>query len=88
MSKLDTLLSDPSVSNLAPEGGTFQVEEGVLRFMPSSRVICIRTIDSWCKAFNAFITVFTKVHATAAGPLVQYLESVKSLAAEGSDWYF
>ena len=85
---LDCLVPKTTISNKIPEAGTFQLVDGVLKVVPSSKARRIKSIEGWCSAFNVYITIYTRVHTSEMAHLLQYVETIKSLAADGADWYF
>lgn len=80
---LDVQLPRPTVSSAMPENNTFQLVDGSLKVVPSSKTRRIRSIEGWCTAFNIFIAVYSRAHPDLTANLMQYVEIVRSLAAEG-----
>jgi hypothetical protein len=73
---------------LIPDAGTFQLVDGALKVVPSSKTRKIKTIDHWCSAFNTFIAIYCKAHPSSIQDLMQYVETVRGLATEGGDWSY
>jgi hypothetical protein len=80
---LDVLVPKPSVSPLIPEAGSFQLVDGALKIVPSSKAKKIKTIDNWCSAFNIFIAIYCRAHPACIQELMRYVESKMGICSSG-----